>query len=118
MKYFVFGLFFRNIYIHMHWSESTLKAALTQKRNRKEETFIVNNLLEYLYSETMLVHRVSTCCHLNRINFTTDALTNPLQLNIYHTSINIYLCYSGLRYFYLQKPCRDYVLLVINSKFT
>jgi len=44
----------------MHWSESTLKAALKQKRCQKKETFIVNNLMEYLHIESMLAHRLPT----------------------------------------------------------
>jgi hypothetical protein len=65
------------MYTHMHWSKSTLKAALTQKRNWKEETFIINILLEYTYNEAILVHRVSICCHLNRRTFTIRRIDKP-----------------------------------------
>ena len=71
----------------MHYSESKLKGGLAQKRTLKEETFTDNNLLKYLYSKTVMVHRLYICCHLNRTNFTTDSVTKPIQLfNIYHMS--------------------------------
>jgi hypothetical protein len=72
--------------MHIHNSGSKLKGYLAQKRNRREKNFIDDNLLKYLYSGTVLVH-LHACCHLNRRNFTTDAVTDPIQLfNIHHTS--------------------------------